>query len=115
MPQTTNRRYSPSFKIQVCTEIRSGLIGRREAQRIYGIGGGLIHNWLCKFDQGTLSPGLDPKRNVIGIMEDQIAELERLVGRLTAENQRLRHQVHAFTSSNDNEASRGKIPRSAVR
>lgn len=49
----TNRRYSTSFKVQVCLEIRAGLIGRREAQRAYGLSGGLIHLWLCRFDQAN--------------------------------------------------------------
>ena len=31
------RRHTPQFKLQLCTDIRSGTVGRREAQKKYGL------------------------------------------------------------------------------
>jgi transposase-like protein len=48
------RRHAAQFKLQLCQEIRSGLIGRREAQTKYSLSANLIQLWLTQFDRGEL-------------------------------------------------------------
>ncbi len=49
------RRHSPQFKLQLCTDIRSGVMGRREAQRTYKLSANLIQSWLTQYDAGELT------------------------------------------------------------
>lgn len=78
------RRYSPEFKLQLCREIRSGELRRRDAQSRYGLSTALIHTWLTRFDRGEIAmDGADP---VLAAEQDaKIAALERKVGQLTME------------------------------
>jgi transposase-like protein len=48
------RRHSAQFKLQVCSEIRSDKIGRRDAQKTYAISANLIQMWLTQYDRGEL-------------------------------------------------------------
>lgn len=43
------RRHSTSFKLHLCQDIRNGAIGRRDAQRTYGVSANLIQLWLTQF------------------------------------------------------------------
>jgi len=36
------RRHSPQFKLQMCQEIRSGALGRRDAQKKYSLSANLV-------------------------------------------------------------------------
>ncbi|WP_244655202.1 hypothetical protein [Rhizobium lusitanum] len=49
------RRHSTPFKLQLCQDIRNGVIGRRDAQRTYGVSANLIQLWLTQFDRGELN------------------------------------------------------------
>ena len=49
------RRHSVQFKLQLCHDIRSGALGRRDAQRKYTLSANLIQMWLTQFDRGELS------------------------------------------------------------
>ena len=49
------RRHSSPFKLQLCQDIRNGVIGRRDAQRTYGVSANLIQLWLTQFDRGELN------------------------------------------------------------
>ncbi len=40
------RRHSMQFKLQLCQDIRGGVIGRREAQLTYSVSANLIQLWL---------------------------------------------------------------------
>ncbi|WP_236775100.1 transposase [Agrobacterium tumefaciens] len=46
------RRHSTPFKLQLCQDIRNGVVGRRDAQRTYGVSANLIQLWLTQFDRG---------------------------------------------------------------
>ena len=72
------------FKLQLCQDIRSGIIGRRDAQRTYGVSANLIQLWLTQFDRGELNDE-EAEASVIAEYEAQIAALERKVGQLTME------------------------------
>lgn len=76
------RRHAPEFKIQVCQDIRSGAIGRRDAARKYTLSTNLIQLWLTQYDRGELSTE-EAEASVIAEYEAKIAALERKVGQLT--------------------------------
>ena len=42
------RRHSTPFKLQLCQDIRDGIIGRRDAQRSHDISASLIHLWQLR-------------------------------------------------------------------
>ena len=44
------RRHTTPFKLQLCQDIRSGIIGRRDAQRTYSVSANLIQFWLTQFE-----------------------------------------------------------------
>ena len=78
------RRHSTPFKLQLCHDIRNGVIGRRDAQRTYGVSANLIQLWLTQFDRGELNDE-EAEASVIAEYEAHIAALERKVGQLTVE------------------------------
>lgn len=78
------RRHSPQFKLQLCHDIRSGALGRRDAQKKYSLSANLIQLWLTQFDRGELSSE-EAEASAIADYEAKIAALERKVGQLTME------------------------------
>jgi len=78
------RRHSTPFKLQLCQDIRNGVVGRREAQKTYGVSANLIQLWLTQFDRGELN-NEEAEASVIAEYETRIAALERKVGQLTME------------------------------
>lgn len=76
------RRHSPQFKLLWCQEIRSGAIGRKEAQRRHSLSAHLIQLWLTQFDRGELI-GEEVEASLLAEYEAKIAALERRVGQLT--------------------------------
>ena len=78
------RRHSAQFKLQLCHNIRSGILGRRDAQRKYALSANLIQTWLTQFDHGELSSE-EAEAAVVADYEAKIAALERKVGQLTME------------------------------
>jgi transposase-like protein len=49
------RRHSPQFRLQLCQDIRSGAIGRRDAARHHNLSTNLLQLWLTQYDRGELS------------------------------------------------------------
>ena len=94
------RRHAAQFKLQLCREIRSGSIGRRDAQTKYSLSANLIQPWLTQFDRGELT-GEDVEATLVNDCEAKIAALERKVGQLTMEldfleqTQTLRHMSNS--------------------
>ena len=78
------RRHSTPFKLQLCQDIRAGVIGRRDAQRVHRLSANLIQLWLTQFDRGELTSE-EAEASVIAEYEARIAALERKVGQLTME------------------------------
>jgi transposase-like protein len=78
------RRFSPEFKAQLVLKLISGEKGLMEASREYEIKDTVLSRWKQEFieraprifEQGQKKT--DPK-------DDQIAELERMVGRMTVQ------------------------------
>lgn len=48
------RRHSVPFKIQICCDIRSGKLGRREVLKTHNLSANLMQLWLTQFDRGEL-------------------------------------------------------------
>ncbi|MDH3379961.1 MAG: transposase [Gammaproteobacteria bacterium] len=84
MSRGPSRRHSLKFKLQLCADIRSGAIGRREAQRQYNLSAQLIQLWLTQFDEGQLCVE-EMEASMIDEYEAKIAALECKVGQLTME------------------------------
>lgn len=78
------RRHSPEFKLQVCRELRSGELRRRDAQVKYSLSAALLQTWLTQFDRGDYEMQ-DHEAVPIAEYEARIAALERKVGQLTME------------------------------
>lgn len=102
MVKAPYRRFSRQFKQQLCSAIRAGRIGRREAQRAHRLSGNLIQLWLAQFDQGLFAPTEKPAARVAEEYQQRIAELERKVGQLTMEADLLKKtQVRDPANSSD--------------
>jgi transposase len=89
-----DRRHAPAFKIQLCQDIRSGAIGRRNAAKKYVLSTNLIRLWLTQYDRGELSTE-EAEASVITEYEAKIAALEHNVGLLTMELDLVK-KLHAF-------------------
>ncbi len=87
MPQMQNRRsFSAEFKAQVVLEILTGAKSVAQAAREYSIKPELLSRW--KADFVASAPKLfenGPSGRVADPQAERIAELERLVGRMTLE------------------------------
>lgn len=81
------RRHAAPFKLQLCQEIRSGGLGRREAQEKYSLSDNLIQLWRTQYDRGELDGEEveEVEATVLADYEAKIAALERKVGQLTVE------------------------------
>jgi transposase len=95
------RRFSPAFKWQVIGELLSGGCTLAQLSRRHDVSPGLILYWKKRSEQGGLSerPSQSEKRSLA-----RIAELERMVGRLTMENELLKRAVE-YTAQRRKEGS----------
>ena len=73
------RKFSPEFKARVVLELISGKKGLMEASREYGIKDTVLSRWKQEFIERA-PKFLSSRTNG---QEKEIAELERMVGRLT--------------------------------
>ncbi len=75
------RKYDPEFKVRIVLELISGRKGLSQASREYGIKDSVLSRWKQEFleraPQVFAAPPADDQK------EERIAELERMVGRLT--------------------------------
>lgn len=94
------RRHSHEFKLQLCSDIRNGKLGRREAQRTYHISANLIQFWLNQYDSGHLNQE-EAAVDAIAEYEVKIAALERKVGQLTMELDLVKKTVRSKEESNN--------------
>jgi transposase-like protein len=78
------RRHSPQLKLQLCQNIRSGAIGRRDAARHHDLSTNLLQLWLTQYDRGELSAE-EAEASIVAEYKAKIAVLECRVGQLTME------------------------------
>ena len=76
-----HRSFTPEFKAQVVLEILSGAKTTAEACREYTLSAQVINHWRAEFLQNA--PKLFQADSHVTADQTRIAELERLVGRLT--------------------------------
>lgn len=80
---TERRKFTAEFKAKVVLEMISGQKGMMQASREYGIKDSVLSRWRQEFIER--SPQVFEQPQSINPQEDRIAELERLVGRMTLE------------------------------
>jgi len=82
------RKFSKAFKSQVVEEFLAGEVTQAQLARRYGISDHLILQWRRRYAEGKLE-------EVVGSpdKDERIKELERMVGRLTMENELLKKGV----------------------
>src|SRR5450759_1701391 len=78
---TTRRSFTAEFKVTVVLELISGEKGLAEASREYGIKDTVLSRWKQEFLANALQLFEHPKE--VQEKEERIAELERMVGKLT--------------------------------
>jgi transposase len=86
------RRHSTRFKLQVCKDIRSGLVSRGESQRRYRLSNSLLQQWLGLFDRDEFDAGGDDEA-LSNECSARLAALERDLSRLAMELERLRQRL----------------------
>jgi len=93
------RKFSKAFKRQVVEEFLAGAATQAQLARRYGISDHLILQWRRRYAEGKLE-------EVVGSADkdERIKELERMVGRLTMENELLKKGVR-FALLRENERS----------
>jgi transposase len=79
---TKRRTYDPEFKARVVLEMISGQKGLMQASREYGIKDTVLSRWKQEFLERAGQVFEQPKA-AKDQSEQRIAELERMVGRLT--------------------------------
>ena len=80
------RTFSPEFKRQVVEELLSGESRPAQLCRRYNISSSLLYHWRRQYSRGRFNN--EPTEE--GALRDRIEKLERLVGRLTLENEFLK-------------------------
>lgn len=86
------RRFTEEFKRQVVMELLSGSASGAQVCRKYGISSGLLYHWKMLHGQGRLNNS----PTVEGELKNRIGELERMVGKLTMENEILKRSQEFF-------------------
>lgn len=80
---TKHRTFTPEFKAQVVLELLSGAKTAAEVCRQYNLKPQLVSDWKARFLANAASVFQNDER--VSQQQTRIAELERLVGRLTLE------------------------------
>ena len=101
------KKYDETFRRKVLDELVNGSMGYAELSRHYGLTGGLLSQWVKRY--GIEAPG-DDEEGDMRALKGRVAELERMVGRLTMENDFLK-KFAAFTKQRTNERSSIITPR----
>jgi transposase len=80
------RSFSLEFKRQVIEELMSGESGPAQLCRRHNITSSLLYHWKKQYSRGKFNN--EPIEE--GALKDRVEKLERLVGRLTLENELLK-------------------------
>ena len=84
----TRRTFSSAFKAKVVLECISGEKSVNEVTRAYQLSPILVSKWRTEFMEN--SAAIFERKNTGSEDRNRIADLERLVGRLTLENEMLK-------------------------
>jgi len=93
------RRFSLEFKRQVVEELLSGESHPAQLCRRYNISASILYHWKRQYSRGKFNN--EPTEE--GALKDRIEKLERLVGKLTLENEFLKRGLqHSLSQSQRN-------------
>jgi transposase len=94
------RVHSSAFKLHVCEQIAAGQVSQAQACREHNLAHSLIERWYRAYkDHGNLA-FVRPAHDARELMERRVADLERLCGQLTLENELLKRALKASQSTN---------------
>ena len=98
------RSFSLEFKRQVVEELLTGESRPAQLCRRYNITSSVLYHWKRQYSRGKFNN--EPTEE--GALKDRIEKLERLVGRLTLENEFLKKGLqHSLSQSQRNGKSSG--------
>ncbi len=99
------RNFSVEFKRQVVEEVMSGESRPAQICRRYNISSGLLYHWKKQYSRGKFND--EPTEEAA--LKDRVEKLERLVGKLTLENEFLKKglQNSVRQSQRNGKSSRG--------
>ncbi len=80
---TSHRSFTPEFKAQVVLEVLTGVRSASEACQHYQLKPDLVSRWKAQFLEKAATVFAGEAQNDPAV--ERVAELERLVGRLTLE------------------------------
>lgn len=83
------RHFTQDFKRSIVEQLLSETAGPAELCRRYNIASGQLYTWKRQYAGGKLDP--DPSREAE--LEARVRELERLLGKVTLENEFLKKAV----------------------
>ena len=90
----SQRGFSVEFKRQVVEELMSGESRPAQLCRRYDIAPSLLYHWKRQYSRGKFNN--EPTEE--GALRDRVEKLERLVGKLTLENEVLKRGCLLYTS-----------------
>jgi len=88
------RSFSVEFKRQVIQELLSGESRQAQLCRRYNISSSLLYHWKRQFSRGKFND--EPTEEAA--LKDRVEKLERLVGKLTLENEFLKKGLQSSLS-----------------
>ena len=91
------RTFSLEFKRQVVEELLSGESGAAQLCRRHNIGASLLYHWKKQYSLGKFNNEPDSE----AALKDRVEKLERLVGKLTHENEFLKRGLWTSHSQPD--------------
>jgi transposase len=98
------RSFSLEFKRQVVEELMSGESRPAQLCRRYNITSSVLYHWKKQYSRGKFNN--EPTEE--GALRDRVEKLERLVGKLTLENELLKRGLqHSLSQSRRNGKSSG--------
>ena len=100
------RRFTQDFKRSLVEQLLSETAGPAELCRRYNLSSGQLYTWKRQYADGKLDP--EPSREAE--LEARVRELERLLGRVTLENDFLKKAVrNSLKQSQKKESSLPRI------
>jgi len=94
----TKKTYAEDFRRQVVQELLTGPESGLQVARRYGISSGLLSNWCKRYER----EGSGEVEGDMPALQKRVADLERMVGRLTMENDFLKKfAVYAKQQTNE--------------
>ena len=84
------RRFTHDFKRSIVEQLLSETASPAELCRRYNIASGQLYTWKKQYAEGKLDP--EPSREAE--LEARVGELERLLGKVTLENEFLKKALH---------------------